>query len=270
MIRLASWNVNGIRACAGKGLFDWIAAEDADFVCLQETKAHLDQLPSEMRNPLDGSGKPYKVYWSQAERRGYSGTAIFSRREARSIETLGIAEFDGEGRTVIADFEDFVLISAYFPNSQEGGARLGFKLRFCAAMLDCCNGLVAKGRNVVVAGDYNIAHAPIDLARPEQNEGNAGYLPEERAWMDSFLEAGWADSFRRLHPEPGRYTWWTYRVPTARKNNIGWRLDYHCVNEAFLPAVAAADIRSEVMGSDHCPVTLDLSIGNAPAGGGRR
>ena len=260
MKKLLSWNVNGIRSCSGKGFSDWLAAEDADFVCLQETKAHPDQLPGELKNPAGKDGKPYAAYWSSAMRRGYSGTAIFSKREASSVSSLGIPEFDNEGRTVIADYDDFVLVSAYFPNSQDGGARIDYKLRFCAAMLSLCDGLRAKGRHVIVAGDYNIAHTSIDLARPDQNVGNPGYLPEERAWMDTFLAAGYIDTFRHLCPEPGHYSWWTYMVPQARANNVGWRLDYHCMDPELLPALAKADIQSTVTGSDHCPVSLVLDL----------
>jgi len=260
MKKILSWNVNGIRACSGKGFLDWIAAEDADFVCLQETKAHPDQLPGELKSIAARDGSPYRLYWSSAVRRGYSGTAIFAKREATSVTALGIPEFDDEGRTVIADFDDFVLVSAYFPNSQDAGARIGYKLRFCDAILAFCEDLRAKGRHVVVSGDYNIAHTAIDLARPDQNEGNPGYLPAERAWMDRYTAAGYIDTFRHLHPEPGNYTWWTYRVPSARLNNVGWRLDYHCIDPEFLPAVKAAGIQSNVLGSDHCPVSLELDL----------
>lgn len=260
MKKFLSWNVNGIRASAKKGLLDWLTSENADFVCLQETKAHQEQLPPELRNFIDGSGHPYKVYWAQAQRKGYSGTAILAKQEAEKIETLGISEFDDEGRTVIADFGAFTLVSAYFPNSQEAGARLDYKLRFCDAVLAFCENQQKAGRHVIVAGDYNIAHTPIDLARPDQNEGNPGYLPEERAWMEKYLSAGYIDTFRHLCPEPGHYTWWTYRVPNARTNNIGWRLDYHCLDREFLPALLDAGIQSEVRGSDHCPVSLTLDI----------
>jgi exodeoxyribonuclease-3 len=260
MKKILSWNVNGIRACSGKGFLDWIAAEDADFVCLQETKAHPDQLPGELKSIAASDGSPYKLYWSSAARRGYSGTAIFAKREATLVTALGIPEFDDEGRTVIADFDDFVLVSAYFPNSQDAGARIEYKLRFCDAILALCDGLRAKGRHVVVSGDYNIAHTAIDLARPDQNEGNPGYLPAERAWMDRFTGAGYIDTFRHMHPEPGNYTWWTYRVPSARVNNVGWRLDYHCIDPEFLPAVKAAGIQASVLGSDHCPVSLELDL----------
>lgn len=260
MKKLLSWNVNGIRSCAGKGFLDWLASEDADFVCVQETKAHPDQLPPELREPKDGKGKPYHASWASAKRRGYSGTLLLSRREPVSVSGLGVEEFDEEGRAVVADFEDFVLVSAYFPNSQEAGKRIDYKLRFCDAVLSLCGSLRAKGRHVVVAGDYNIAHMSIDLARPEQNEGNPGYLPEERAWMDKFLGAGYLDSFRVFHPEPGRYSWWTYRVASARANNVGWRLDYHCTDPEFRPALLEAEIEADVFGSDHCPVSLFLDV----------
>lgn len=260
MLKLFSWNVNGIRACQGKGFSDWLAQSDGDFVCLQETKAHPEQLPKELLEPKDARGRPYKAYWASAKRRGYSGTAIFSRREAASVGNLGIPEFDDEGRTVVADFEDFVLVSAYFPNSQDAGARIDYKIRFCDAVLALCERLRAEDRHVVVAGDYNIAHRPIDLARPDQNEGNPGYLPEERAWMDRYTSLGYVDSFRHFCPEPGHYTWWTYRVPSARLNNVGWRLDYHCTDPGFLPALAGAGIQDKVAGSDHCPVSLDLDL----------
>jgi exodeoxyribonuclease III len=260
MIRVFSWNVNGIRACAGKGLFEWLADESPDLLCLQETKADPAQLAKELLNPSDGRGGAYCSYWASAKRRGYSGVAIFSKIEPKSISFLGVKAFDDEGRALVADFGAYILVSAYFPNSQEAGARLDYKLGFCDAILALCDGLVAQKRHVVVCGDWNIAHEPIDLANPKANEGNPGYLPEERAWMDKYLGSGYVDTFRRLHPEPGRYTWWTYRVPGARERNIGWRLDYHCVDEAFLPAVKGAEIHPAVLGSDHCPVSIDLDI----------
>lgn len=260
MIRLMSWNVNGIRSCAGKGFLAWLEEASPDVLSLQETKANPDQLPAEFLSPPDGRGGRYNAYWASAKRRGYSGTAILSKREPRSISFLGIPEFDDEGRSLVADFGEFTLVSAYFPNSQEGGARLDYKLRFCDAILALCDKLVASGRRVVVAGDYNIAHTSIDLANPKANEGNPGYLPEERAWMDRYTSSGYIDSLRHFNKAPGQYTWWTYRVKGARERNVGWRLDYHCVNEAALPVVAAAAIHPEVTGSDHCPVSLDLDL----------
>ncbi len=260
MLNIVSWNVNGIRACSGKGLFDWLAAESPDILCLQETKAQVDQLPKEFFSPSDGKGGSYWSRFADAKRRGYSGVAIYSKREPFSVTNLGVEEFDDEGRVLLADFGDFVLVSAYFPNSQDAGARLDYKLRFCDGVLAACDRIVASGKHVVVAGDYNIAHEAIDLAHPESNGGNPGYLPEERAWFDKWASAGYADSFRRLCPDPEKYTWWTYRVRGARERNVGWRLDYHCVDEGFMPAVLKATIRPEVMGSDHCPVTITLDL----------
>lgn len=260
MIKSYSWNVNGLRACAQKGLLEWVEASDADFICMQEIKLQEPQLTEDLRHPVARSGVRYHSFWAFAERKGYSGTGFYALREPVSVSGLGIPEFDLEGRTVVADYGGFVIVSAYFPNSQEAGARLDYKLRFCDAMLKFCDRQRVKGKHVVVAGDYNIAHTPIDLARPEQNEGNAGYLPEERAWMDQFISEGYIDTFRWFCKEPGHYSWWSYRAPKAREKNIGWRLDYHCVDPEFAPALAAADIHPEVMGSDHCPVSLFLDI----------
>jgi exodeoxyribonuclease-3 len=256
-MKIISWNVNGIRACAQKGLFDFIRAESPDLLCVQETKAHPGQLPKELLAVRDGEGRDYRQYFHSAARRGYSGTAIFSLREPDSVSNLGVAEFDDEGRVTRADFGDVSVISAYFPNSQEAGARLGYKLRFCAAMLGLCDAIVSEGRHVILCGDYNIAHKPIDLANPQSNEGNPGYLPEERAWMDEFTRAGYVDSFRAFCDKPGQYTWWTYRVKGARERNVGWRLDYACVDPAFMPRVRSASIMPQVMGSDHCPVSIE-------------
>ena len=249
---IVSWNVNGIRAAEKKGLLEYMAGEAADIVCLQETKAKPEQLSEELKAP-DG----YRSYFSSAVKAGYSGVAVYSREEPLSVERLGIAEFDDEGRALVVEYPDFVLINGYFPNSQDAGARLDYKLGYCDAVLDVCNGLVGAGKNVVVCGDYNIAHKPIDLARPKENEGNAGYLPEERAWMTKYLDAGYVDTFRMFNQEGGNYTWWSYRT-RGRERNVGWRLDYFCVNEGFSGRVESSEIRSEVMGSDHCPVVLKL------------
>jgi exodeoxyribonuclease-3 len=258
IMRILSWNVNGIRAVEKRGFVPWLAAESPDILCLQETKAMAEQLSGDLREPRDNKGEPYKAYWASAKRKGYAGTAIYSKVEPLDLGYMGVEEFDDEGRVLQADFKDFVLICAYFPNSQDAGARLDYKLRFCAAMLDLCDRLRDRGRHLVLCGDFNIAHTPIDLARPRENEGNAGYLPEERAWMDTFTAAGYADTFRRFHPgEEGHYSWWSYRA-AARARNVGWRLDYHCVDEAFLPRIRTAVIRSEVEGADHCPVQIEI------------
>ncbi|MDR0908525.1 MAG: exodeoxyribonuclease III [Spirochaetaceae bacterium] len=263
-MRLLSWNVNGIRSVEKKGFLGWLASDSPDVLCIQETKASPEQLSEAILQACDGSSQNYYSFWASAKRKGYSGVAIFSKTEPLSISPMGIAEFDDEGRVLIADYSNapgggFILINAYFPNSQEAGKRLDYKLRFCDAMMELCTGLVAQGKNIVLCGDYNIAHTEIDLAHPKQNEGNPGYLPEERAWMDTWIEAGFVDTFRSFYPgEKGHYSWWSYRAFGARDRNVGWRLDYWTVNKDFMPQVKKASICTEVMGSDHCPVELDI------------
>ena len=259
-MRILSFNVNGIRAVEKKDFIPWMGTEDADVVCIQETKARPEQLSQALREIRDKNGKSYHVFWASAKKSGYSGVAIYSKTEPLDVKTFGISEFDDEGRVLQADFQDFTLICAYFPNSQDEGKRLGYKLRFCDAILDLCRMYRKKKRHFVLSGDYNIAHTPIDLARPKENEGNAGYLPEERDWMDSFAAAGFVDTFRHFHPgETGHYSWWSYRM-NARERNVGWRLDYHCTDPEFLPAVKSSIIRPEVTGSDHCPVEITLKL----------
>ena len=251
-MKIASWNVNGIRAVQKKGFLEWLGETAPDICCVQETKAQRDQLGEELLAP-----EGYRTIWQSAERKGYSGVAAFVREEPLSVDILGAPEFDCEGRTLVLEYPRVTILNCYFPNSQEGGARLDYKVAFCDAILEACRELVAKGRNLVLCGDYNIAHQPIDLANPKQNEKNAGYLPEERAWMTKFLGAGFVDTFRLFCSAPEQYTWWSYRFK-AREKNIGWRIDYHCVNEAFAPAVRNSRILPNVMGSDHCPVIIEL------------
>ncbi len=254
MAYIISWNVNGIRAVEKKDFIQWLQSSNADVVCLQETKANPSQLSENLLSP-----EGYYAYWASAKKAGYSGTAIYAKKEADKIETMGIDEFDDEGRTLIAHFGTTAVISAYFPNSQDAGARIDYKIRYCNAMLELCNNLVSEGKNIVLCGDYNIAHKPIDLARPKQNEGNPGYLPEERAWMDTFTQSGYTDTFRHFCQEENQYSWWSYRFK-AREKNIGWRIDYACVNEKFMDKVESATILQDVMGSDHCPVTIGINV----------
>ncbi|MDR2535615.1 MAG: exodeoxyribonuclease III [Treponema sp.] len=259
-MRIISWNVNGIRAVEKRGFVQWVQEESPDILCLQETKARPEQLSQDLMRLTDQKGQEYVSYWSSAKKPGYSGVAIYSKDEPLDVKPLGIPEFDDEGRVLQANFKGFVLISAYFPNSQEGGARLGYKLAFCQSIRELCDTLVKAGRHLVLCGDYNIAHTPIDLARPKENEGNPGYMPEERAWMDAFIGAGYVDTFRAFHQgESGRYSWWSYRGG-ARERNVGWRIDYHCVDQSFMPWIQNAAIRAEVQGSDHCPVQIDLDV----------
>lgn len=254
MKTIVSWNVNGIRAAAKKGLFEWFSEVSPDVLCLQETKAHPGQLPAHFHE-VPG----YTPLWASAKRKGYSGVAVYTRQDPEHVRQLGVQDFDDEGRTLIVDYSDFTVVSSYFPNSRPEGARLDYKLAYCSAMMELCAGMSAERRNFIVCGDYNIAHKPIDLARPAENEKNPGYLPEERAWMDDFVDSGMVDTFRTFNREPGNYTWWSYRM-SAREKNIGWRLDYHCVPHYFADRVTAAGIESEVMGSDHCPVTITADV----------
>lgn len=252
-MRLFSWNVNGIRAAQRGGFLRWFEDQEPDVVCIQETKAHPDQLDEALRNP-----EGYHAHWHSAEKAGYSGVATFSRREPLAIgEGIGKPEIDREGRVLISEYPDFVLINAYFPNSQRDHARLPFKLAFCNAMLRFVNKLRRAGRHVILCGDFNIAHREIDLSNPKTNRDNAGFLPEERAWMDRFVKHGWIDSFRHFCDEPGYYTWWSYR-PGVRARNIGWRIDHFFVNPELRPRLKRVQHQTEVMGSDHCPVALEL------------
>ena len=255
MMKLMSWNVNGIRAAQRKGFLDWLNAASPDILCVQETKAHPDQLDEALRNPAG-----YHTYWAWAEKKGYSGVALYSKREPLSVQIgLGIEAYDREGRTIVADYGDFVFIGAYFPNGSRDHHRVPFKMGYKADFLAFCNALRAQGRSIIFCGDVNTAHQEIDLARPKQNQKTTGFLPEERAWLDEVTAQGYLDTFRHLYPErTGAYTWWSY-MRGARDRNVGWRLDYFFVSPDLWPRVVDAVIYAEVMGSDHCPVEMVLS-----------
>ncbi|MBM3941268.1 MAG: exodeoxyribonuclease III [SAR202 cluster bacterium] len=256
-LRLVSWNVNGIRAVHKKGFLDWFKVMDADVVCIQETKAEQSQLPRELAT-IDG----YQSFFaSAATKKGYSGVAIYSRVPPRGVQAgMGLPEFDDEGRTLVADYGDFVLLNIYYPNGKQSEQRLDYKMRFYDAFLEYADNMVAQGRNVVVCGDVNTAHKEIDIARPKENSKVSGFLPEERAWMDKFIAHGYVDTFRMFNDQPGMYTWWDM-LTGARARNVGWRIDYFFVNEAFKHAVKGARIYPEVQGSDHCPIDIELEIG---------
>ena len=252
-MKLISWNVNGIRAVGRAGFLDWLGRENADVVALQEIKAFPEQLEEPLRNP-----QGYQSIWHPAKKPGYSGVAVYSRVEPISVtHGIGEEEFDFEGRVLQVEFKDFILINSYFPNSQRDHARLDYKLRFCARMLKHTESLRKKGKHVVLCGDFNIAHEEIDLRNPKTNHKNAGFLPEERAWMSQFLKTGYVDAFRKFTPDPDHYTWWSYR-PGVREKNIGWRLDYHVVNQELADRLKRAEIHPLVRGSDHCPVLLEI------------
>jgi exodeoxyribonuclease III len=252
-MKLVSWNVNGIRACGKSGFLKWFEEEKADIVCVQEIKATPEQLEESYRNPLK-----YHAYWNPAQKPGYSGTAVFSKKEPLDVQLgLGIPEFDIEGRVMILKYPKFTLMNSYFPNSQREHTRLPYKLAFCEAFMKKAQTLRKKGENVIMCADWNIAHQEIDLKNPKTNKKNSGFLPEERAWMDRFIKAGYVDAFRQFQPEGGHYTWWSYR-PGVREKNVGWRLDYFMANEEFKDRLKTSYHRNEVFGSDHCPVVVEL------------
>lgn len=254
-MRIVSWNVNGIRAVLKKEIDPWRILPDMDVLCLQETKARAEQLPPEQAYP-----EGWHATWVAAKRPGYSGVALFARQQPDAVFAgMDAPEHDDEGRVVTAVFGSVAVVGAYFTNAQEGGKRLAVKLAFCAAMEAHLQRLRDSGLGTVLVGDYNIAHRPIDLARPKANEGNAGYLPEERAWMTRYTqELGYHDVFRECYPDlKDAYTWWSYRGG-ARGRNVGWRLDYTTVSPELRSAVVEVDHHPAILGSDHCPVSIVL------------
>ena len=252
-MKLFSWNVNGIRAAEKKGFLAWLENASADVVCLQETKANEEQLSKDLV-----TGNSFNTYWHSAEKPGYSGVATYSRQEPLYVQKgLGIEKFDREGRVLITEYDNFLLYNIYFPNGQMNQDRLDYKLEFYEELLIILDEQVASNVNVVVTGDWNTAHKEIDLARPKDNHKTSGFLPAERALIDKYIEHGYVDTFRYFHPEPDRYSWWTYRFG-ARSRNVGWRIDYFFVNEGFMDSIIGADIHADVLGSDHCPVSLEI------------
>lgn len=256
-MKMMSWNVNGIRAAEKDGrLSKWMKAENADVYCFQEVKAFQEQA-EELFPPLLNTGG-YQQIWHSAQKPGYSGTAIFTRKEPLSVQQgIGIPEIDHEGRVLVVEFKELTLLNCYFPNSQRDHARLGYKLFFCEKFLKFTQKLRKAGKQLAICGDFNIAHRAIDLKNPKANEKNAGFLPEERAWMDEFLGKGYVDTFRKFTPDPEHYTWWSYR-PGVRERNVGWRLDYWVVNEEHSDRVKSSVIQPTVYGSDHCPVAIEF------------
>jgi len=254
-ITLLSWNVNGARAIYNKGFLDWLADAAPDILCLQETRADETQLPPDMAQPPG-----YRGHWNASRvRKGYSGTALLTKLEPLDVQFgLGTDTFDQEGRTIIAQYPAFTLINCYFPNGGRDHSRVPFKLAFYDAFLDRCEQLRAQGHAVIFCGDVNTAHQEIDLAHPRENQKTTGFLPEERAWLDRVVAAGYVDTFRRFHPDlPEQYTWWSMPM-RARERNVGWRIDYFFVAEEAMDRVTDAFILPEVPGSDHCPVGLRL------------
>ena len=255
-IKLVSWNVNGIRAVSKKDDFwTWFEDDDSDIINFQEVRATQEQIPKKLAEIDD-----YHKFYNEAERKGYSGVGTYSKIKPLSVtKGLGIEELDNEGRVLKIEYEDFILFNIYFPNSGKDGMRLDFKVEFCNELLRQLTELKSQGKNLVITGDYNIAHNPIDVYNPKNCEGKSGYLPEERAWLDQLEEAGFVDTFRMFDEGEGNFTWWSYRFK-ARERNSGWRLDYFFVNEEIRDNVKSAKILSDIYGSDHCPVTLELDF----------
>jgi exodeoxyribonuclease-3 len=254
-MKLYSWNVNGIRSVQKKGFLDWLAQTDPDILCLQETKAQPDQLDQTLLAPPG-----YQTYWASAEKKGYSGVALYTKQTPQSVQIgLGRPEFDREGRTVIADYGEFVFIGAYFPNGQDDHSRVPYKMAYKAAFLETCQAYRQQGKGVIFCGDVNTAHQAIDLANPKQNQKTTGFLPLERAWIDEIVALGYVDSFRHQHPEQAAvYTWWSHRSG-ARERNVGWRIDYFFVTADLLPRLGPAQTHPKVLGSDHCPVSVEFN-----------
>jgi exodeoxyribonuclease-3 len=251
--KLLCWNVNGVRAIKGKGFFPWLYQESPDILCLQETKANLDQLGDDLKKP-----EGYRTYWAYPEKKGYGGVAVFSREEPLEVRyDLGANGFDVEGRVIAAEYREFTLLNIYFPNGKSGPERLRYKMEFYGVFLKYADSLKAGGKKLVVCGDVNTAHKEIDIARPKENSKVSGFLPEERAWIDEFISHGYVDTFRRFNQEPEQYTWWDLKTG-ARQRNKGWRIDYFFVSDNLLPALKSAFILKDVMGSDHCPIGITL------------
>ena len=249
-MKFISWNVNGLRACADKGFGEVFKALDADFFCLQETKMQEGQ--------LDLAFEGYRSWWNSADKKGYSGTAIFSRHEPLSVTRgIGIDEHDHEGRVLTLEMPDFYLVCVYVPNSQDELKRLDYRMRWEDDFRAYLTGLSAK-KGVIVCGDLNVAHEAIDLKNPSSNRRNAGFTDEERAKFTTLLQAGFNDTWRLLHPGVVKYSWWSYRFQ-ARQKNAGWRIDYFLVSDALKDRIVSADIHNDIFGSDHCPVELVLA-----------
>ena len=249
-MKFISWNVNGLRAVAGKGFADIFAQLDADFVCLQETKLQEGQLDLEFLG--------YASYWSYADKKGYSGTAIYTRQEPLSVTYgMGVDEHDHEGRIVTIEMPDLFLVCVYVPNSQDGLRRLDYRMKWEDDFRAYVSGLASR-KGVVICGDMNVAHEEIDLKNPATNHFNAGFSDEERGKMTELLGAGFIDTWRLQHPGEAKYSWWSYRMK-ARERNVGWRIDYFLVSESLRSRIVSTDILSDIFGSDHCPVELILA-----------
>ena len=256
-MKIITYNVNGIRAAIKKGLWDWAKAAKPDLLCLQETKAHLSQVKDEM-SLFESLG--YRVFWFEAQKKGYSGVAILSKIEPEHVEYgCGIPQYDEEGRVIRLDFKEFSLMSIYMPSGSSGDVRQEFKFRWLDDFYDYMNSLIKEFPKIVVSGDYNICHKEIDIHNPKSNAKSSGFLPEERAWMTKFIEMGFIDSFRHFNSDPHHYTWWSFRM-NARDRNLGWRIDYNMASKALEKNLKSSKILPDAKHSDHCPAVLELDF----------
>jgi exodeoxyribonuclease III len=252
-MKIASYNVNGIRSAINKGFVDWIKATDPDVIGLQEVKAEETNIDKAIFEDLG-----YHIYWYPAVKKGYSGVAILTKTKPKNVAFgMGIQSYDDEGRMIRADFDDFSFISAYFPSGTTGDVRQDFKYQFLDDIYGYSQDLIQKFPNLIMSGDYNICHKPIDIHNPISNKNSSGFLPEERAWMDKFTSSGFEDSFRLFNPNPHQYTWWSFRAG-SRAKNLGWRIDYHMTTLPMRERLKRAIILPEAQHSDHCPIILEM------------
>jgi len=254
-IKIYSWNVNGIRAVQKKGFMDWFKKSKGNIICIQETKAHKEQLEDSIINIKD-----YKSFWFSAEKKGYSSVAIYSNLEpVKIINGFGKDDFDKEGRVIIAEYETFVLANVYFPNGGRGPERVQYKLDFYDDLFFFIEKKYRDRKGIIVVGDYNTAHKEIDLARPKENTATSGFMPVEREWIDRLINLGYIDIFRKFNQKPDQYTYWD-QITKARERNVGWRIDYFLVTKEIADRTLKAEIHSDIMGSDHCPISITLEV----------
>ncbi len=253
-VDVISWNVNGLRSVARKGWINWLEAEQPDVLCMQEVRVTPDQLDDELIRPLG-----YKSFFASAEKKGYSGVSVYSKLEPEDVIVgLGDERFDNEGRTITIRYKDFTVVNAYFPNGQRDHGRVPYKLDYCDSFLEYCQRLRECGERLILCGDFNTAHRPIDLARPESNKNTTGFLSIERDWIDKLLVHGFIDVYRKTNGDiEGRYTWWSNRKG-VRERNVGWRIDYFFLSPDLISNVKSVEHLSEILGSDHCPIKIEL------------
>ncbi len=255
MVKILTYNVNGIRAALRKDFASWLKATNPDVLCLQEIKANSEQFDESIFTDLG-----YHCFWNSAEKKGYSGVAILTKTKPQHVEYgCGIEQIDFEGRILRADFDGFSVMSAYFPSGSSGDLRQAFKMKFLNQFQTYINTLKKDFPKLIISGDYNICHKAIDIHNPQRNKNTSGFLPEEREWMSGFIASGFVDSFRSLNPEPHNYSWWSYRA-NARAKNLGWRIDYNMISENLLAHLSRSAILSQAFHSDHCPVLVELDF----------